>query len=273
LLKGKMMDSHIQLPNGILKHFRSGAPEASGRVFYLDLNTSYIGLSGSGRLGTEAGYYSEEIETYLNEKIETPFTTLAAKVRAFIHENREALTLDSIDEEICKNYVAASMARSKPALDSLMTNSVTAQFMGEQANHDDLVFVSTQPGMLSSVLKAYKMLVIVNRTARHFVVPRNCFYEVQSKGSSCIVVPISPGCVLELVPPDYSGNIVNGEECRLGYIDDPDIVCEMNRRALRYEYAFNQTFVASASRFELEQLKAYLEANREHLNSLKTALE
>ena len=205
------MESHIQLPNGILKYFRSDAPGTSGRVFYLNLESGNIGLSGSCRLGTEAGYYSEEIETYLNEKIETPFTTLAAKVRSFIDEDGDTLTLALADEETCKNYVAASMARSKPALDSLMTNSVTAQFSSEQANHDDLVFISTQPGMLSSILKAYKMLVVVNRTERQFVVPRNCFYEVQSKGSSCIVIPISSGCVLELVPPDYSGNIIDGE--------------------------------------------------------------
>mgnify|MGYP003307964025 CR=1 FL=1 len=55
------IDSHIQLPKGVLKHFA----ESSGRVFYLDMVTGKIGLAGAGVLGTEYGYYSEEQEKYL----------------------------------------------------------------------------------------------------------------------------------------------------------------------------------------------------------------
>ena len=266
------MDSHIQLPNGVLKHFRSNEPRASGRVYYLDLNDGCIHLSGSKRLGTETGYYSEEIESYLNKEIETPFTSLAAKVRSFAEKDLDTLVLDVTVEETLKRYIVAAMARSKLALNSLMKKSVTAQFMSMQANHDDLVLISTLGNHgLIPLLQSHKMLVLVNRTDRQFVVPRNCFYTVHSQGYSCIVAPISPICALELVPEKYSGNVINGEEYRFGYIDDPNIISEMNKQALRYEYSFNQTFVASASRYELEKLKTYLETNREYLESLKAS--
>jgi hypothetical protein len=46
------VDSHIQIPKGVLKHFS----ESSGRVYYLDMVTGRIGLAGAGVLGTEHGY-------------------------------------------------------------------------------------------------------------------------------------------------------------------------------------------------------------------------
>lgn len=268
------MDSHIQLPNGVLKHFRSNELEASGRVIYLDLNDGSIHLSGSKRLGTETGYYSKEIESYLNKEIETPFTSLAAKVRSFAENDLDALVLDVTVEETFKRYIVAAMARSKLALDSLLSSSKTAQHVSMQENHDDLVFISTRSNNgIIPLLETHKMLVLINKTDRQFVVPRNCFYTIQSNGCSCIVAPISPICALELVPENFTGNSIDGEECRLGYIDDPNIISEMNKQALRYEYSFNQTFVASASHFELEELKTYLESNREYLESLKAPPE
>jgi hypothetical protein len=62
------VDSHIQIPKGILKYF--GDTAQSGRIWYLNVSSYKIGLAGAGKLGTKSGYYSEEMEKYLNQEIE-----------------------------------------------------------------------------------------------------------------------------------------------------------------------------------------------------------
>ena len=64
------MDSHIQVPNSVLKRFRD---KKSNSVHYLDLNTGYIRTVSSSKLGTSPDYYSAEFEQYLNREVEDSF--------------------------------------------------------------------------------------------------------------------------------------------------------------------------------------------------------
>lgn len=259
------IDSHIQIPKGVLKHFS----EPSGRVFYLDVETGKIGLAGAGVLGTEHGYYSNEQEAYLNKEVESPLTSLAAKVRAFSKKDKGTLTLRKSEEIVLKKYITAAMARSKLSLDAFLSASITADLCTDQQNHDDIVLFSTMKnGGVAEIFENHFLVVLINKTEENLVVPRNCFYALASNGFECIVAPISPKCALCLFPPEYADNYSLSEDYRLCHVDNTEDIELMNKRALMYEYMYNKTFVASATRKELEKLATCLEENREKLERI-----
>ena len=214
------VNSHIQIPNAILKNFRNSI---SRKVYHLDLNKRRIRSCSSDILGTKYDYYSDEMEQCLNQTVETPFSQLAASVKKFVDNDQHYIEMPLTVENTCKRYVSAAMYRSGLALNELMQSSITAPFCTEQENHDDLVFWGLQhnDGVFPQ-LTDFEMLVLVNQTKVQFVVPRNCFYEVSSHNVKCIVAPISPNCALCLAPGHYRREIIEDKESRLGYLNDPE---------------------------------------------------
>ena len=52
----------------------------------------------------------------------------------------------------------------------------------------------------------------------------------------CTIAPISPKIVLALLPNGYTGNIVNGEELRLGKISSAKDIMNFNIAALKVSF-------------------------------------
>ena len=262
------VDSHIQIPKGVLKHFA----DHTHRVYYLDTKTEHIGLAGAKKLGTEYGYYSDKHEQFLNKEIENPLINLGGKVRQLLCDESLTLTLSNEEETILKRYIAASIARSNLALNAMQKASgIYSQLMlSAQQKHDFIsAFGATQNSIVYKTFESYFLVVLINRTDVNWVVPRNCFYTVSSKEFECIVAPVSPKCALCLFPPEYAEENMDSLQYRLGVVNDPTFVTIMNKRALLYEYLFNQTFVASATKAELEELKNYLRDSKAELDGYR----
>lgn len=252
-------NSHVQLPRSVLQQFA----DPSGRVFYLNLETGHIGMTGPRKLGTELGYYSDAFEEYLSKEIESPFGSLAERVRNFIKPGTDTLVLPKEEETVLKRYVTAAMSRSKLAEEAFHQSSYTASFCTPQSNHDALVgFSIHHNGGVAELFEDHFMIILENKTDVNFVIPRNCFYTLPSGGKECIVVPLSPVCALCLCPVDYDEIVSTSKEHRLGHVSTAEEVWRMNVRALSYEYAFNKAFIASATKPELESLSVFLKQNR-----------
>lgn len=255
------VDSHIQIPKGVLKHFA----DHTHRGYYLDTKTEYIGLAGAKKLGTEYGYYSDKHEQFLNKEIENPLINLGAKVRRLLCDESLTITLSKEEEATLKRYIATSIARSNLALNAMQKASgkYAQMLLSTQQKHDFIsAFGATQNSSVYQTLENYYLVVLINRTDVNWIVPRNCFYAVSSQKLECIVTPVSPQCALCLFPSEYAEENIDSLQYRLGVVNDPTFVATMNKRALLYEYLFNQTFVASATKAELEQLRNYLHDSR-----------
>ena len=260
----KVINSHVQLPKGILKHF----VDSSQRTFYLDLNSGKIGLAGARKLGTEPGYFSERQEQYLSSEIEGPLCSLADQIRRFIDSEESELTLSLASELVFKKYITAAMARSELAMQSFFHNSETACLFSKQDNHDHMVFFSTHHNQgISTVIKDHQLSVIVNKTDMHLVVPRNCYYTIYSEGVEMIVAPVSPVCALCLVPPGSSSKQTLLPNHTILLISKQEDISLMNTRALLLEYTINRKFLASSTKMELELLRDYMIKNRDFLES------
>ena len=250
------MHSHIQLPNGILKHFRDET-DMEKKVWCLDLDSGQISRKATGRLGTAKEYYSAEMELWLSAQIESPITALNKKIRRFAAGMEDSVSILPDDVRVAKSYIKAAWLRSNMAQWEFGESSYTAAVCSKQENHDDLIYAGLcSKGPFDKYLADMSMAVLINRTNAHFVVPRNCYYEILSHSCATIVAPISPTAAILLLPRDYP---VFALGC-YGTIDDAEDVRKANQAALKYEYCCNHDFVAADRETELKDLLATLDA-------------
>lgn len=256
------INSHIQLPNLILKHFRDETDDTK-KVWYLDISSGKIRQSAAHKLGTSKGYYSGWGELFWNRAIENPLGEVTHKIRCFSDEKIANLKLTTADKRTAKRYIKAASIRSDIAYEAMKSSSVTANFFSDQENHDSLsVFGMSLTGNLNQILDAMDVTILLNQTDRNLVVPRNCYYGVSISGDGSIVAPLSPKVALFLFSAKSHPEWENGfAVVRLG-----ETIEEMNIYALKYEYMFNKAFVASNSYQELEQLQKFRE---DHLAKLE----
>lgn len=234
-----------------MKYFRDETDQ-SKRVWFLDISSGQILQKAANRLGTQKGLYDAQMEEFWNREIESKFTDLNAMVRKCCSQNAIP-SISSEDAAVCKRYVKVAMIRSNLAYDIFQEASSTADVCSEQDNHAMVsYFGMLKNGAIDSELEKMDVTVLVNKTGRNFVVPRNCVYYVFRNNESNVIAPINPKMAYLLYPRQIK------DEASCGVILDADMVGAMNVAALKSEMEFNGAFVASNSRQELESLHSYL---------------
>ena len=262
------MHSHIQIPNAVLQNFRDES-DREKKVWYLDLSTGEIQKKPARRLGTAKNYYSGTGEAFWSQCIESPLGNLIKKVRSFCEGDSQAISITPNDKEIAIRYIKAAAVRSNLSYEVLRQASITADMFSEQNNHDALSFFGmTVTGEFDQIFENLSVTVLANRTDRHLVVPRNCYYCVSRQEIPNFIVPISSRSAFLLLPTEHLNEQDNG----FALVDDPAQVEMLNIHALKYEYMFNGAFVASDCRVELEFLKRFREENIEALNALRNCV-
>lgn len=250
------VESHIQIPNTILKHFRDETTPDK-KVWYLDISTQEIRKKPSSRLGTSKGYYSIDGENYWNTTIEDPIGKLNQQVLLFCAGKIKNITFHPTDMNIIKRYIKSAMVRSKTAFESMKSSISNSDDYTEQQLHDALSVVGmTAVDEITQSLGFDQMVatILVNRTDRNFVVPRNCFYCVSRDNHPNYIMPISPKGALIILPKSQIQNATGN----YGVIDSEEQILRLNKYALKYECIFNGDFVASNCRTELEYLQEVL---------------
>ena len=175
------INSHIQLPNCVLRNFRDET-DPEKKVWYLDVQTGDILRKSSQKLGTCKGYYSETGERFWAENIENPLSIITHRIQKYCTGEIPCLQISADDADACKRYIKAAFIRSKMAEDEMNKHSVTASICTEQSNHDMLAcFGLRSYGPIESNLEKMDVSVLINKTERMLVVPRNCFYLVTSQ--------------------------------------------------------------------------------------------
>ena len=257
--------SHVQLPYSILKRFRDETT-AEKKVWYLDISSGRIMQKEARKLGTSKGYYSECGEAFWNKVVEDSLAKLNHKIWNFSQGKTPFPDITPEDKKTARRYIKAAVERSGMADEAMKQSSATAKLHSEQANHDALsAFGMNSVGEFDQILERLDGTVLLNCTDRDLVVPRNCFYVGASSCGLNIVAPIFPKGALLLFEPEKNPEWVN----RGVAVTDPDQVIALNRSALKYEYFYHGSFVASNSRLELEQLQLFQQAYRAELEAFR----
>ena len=245
------INSHIQIPKFLLKNFRS----EKGKVLHLLIKENRISSCGADKLGIEKGYFSEEVEAFLNENIEQPFSRIVKKINLLINNERDSIVISPQDKKAVCDFLRSAIARSTKAYNEFLSQSATAIIFEKnnpQSNHDAFVCSFLQHTINSMLsLDNHRLVVLTNSSNVHFAVPRNCFYFVNSCGVACFILPISPKGVIAYVPNDYNGAALGDYLV----VSDCKDVEYLNEVALKTELFFNGDFIVSDQKEELERLK------------------
>ena len=256
------INSHIQLPNCVLRNFRDET-DPEKKVWYLDVQTGDIMRKSSKKLGTRKGYYSETGERFWAENIENPLSIISRKIQKYCTGEVPCLQISADDADVCKRYIKAAFIRSKMAEDEMNKHSVTASTCTEQSNHDMLAcFWLRSYGPIESNLEKMDVSVLVNKTERMLVVPRNCFYLVTLQGASHMVAPVCPKGAILLMPQKM------GRAGMTAVVSEPNVIEKMNTLALRSELEFNSAFAAANRRIGLESLRHELTSRHDTCSSI-----
>ncbi|HPD89292.1 MAG TPA: hypothetical protein PLU75_07480 [Oscillospiraceae bacterium] len=266
------INSHVQLPNGIIKYFKDES-RSDKKVWYLDIVTGEINPNTARKLGTVYGYYSDETEDFLNRTIEGPISRVNKKIRSFCAGEIDSISITPKMEPALKKYIKGAMMRSCRAICLFYKYDILAPFFSPQSNHDALVQCSINPSekedSIDAFLRGFHLNVLVNKTERNLVVPRNCFYFIRDGNKECIIAPISPQGALMLQPDDFSKECIKEGYMSYQVVKESDQIETMNISALEVEYAYNRDFIASNEKRELEILQEYLKNNRPELEKLR----
>lgn len=246
------INSHVQIPNVILKQFRDEtSPEK--KVCYLDCSTGEIQRTSSKRLGTKRGYYSEIGEKFWNETIETSFSSLVFRILSFCNNDNNSILLTDNDIALCKRYVKSSLIRRPSLQEDITKNLLTSNSSTDQENHDLISSfgMNTFEGF-DRLLDEMDVNILINKTETTFVIPQNCFYYVSFYGYMNIIAPISPKSALLFMPKEQP------KDSHCAIINDPLNVEEANICALIEEFETNCAFVAANNDIDLKKLQPAL---------------
>ena len=264
------IDSHTQLPKQILQHFRD--PE-SGLVWYLNLTDGRIHRRSSKKLGTITDYYSADMEQYLCKTVEYDLGSVWSEIADFANGKESSVTVYEAKETAVKQYVKALIARSDYLMKVFEDKSQTAALCTPQENHDDLAkALLGGNNKVNRYVEQLQVAYLSNQTDQYFVVPKNGYYCIKSKGRDHLIIPASPKFAFILKSSEDVGYDKNGDVIHHYRIDDENDIYEFNQRALQFEYVLNKDFVAGARKNELEALIPFLEKHRDELEKQRNML-
>lgn len=250
------INSHIQITKSLLRNFSHRTNEGE-KVYYLDLLDNQIKEEKVKKLGTELGYYSEEVEKYLNEKVENKIGDVAKRFRDFSKQKINELIVTEEDQESIKQFFKYSMIRSGAVIKAANKASYISSFFGGYTTNDIISFVDDS--LLVSPFMEYYADILINESDIEFVIPRNCFYSAMIKDKPTkYILPINPRVAFILIHnSEFDRYIVDGKY-HYHQINDDDVAISCNRRALFDEKQYNNKFIVANRKKELEDLQEYI---------------
>ncbi len=247
-----MVKSHIQMPKVLLKRFHN----AENRFFYFDVVKRVVGNNGNARsINTELGYYSQEMEDYLRDNIETPFGTLLKH----IDENgigEETFSICEIMPLVIKVFTYSLIARGPDFNHRMNEEPDFWQDLPPQFQHDYIAKRGIELQAESNVFSDYIATFMINRTNVPFVLSMDGIYSFVLNGHTVVNLPISPYVAISLIHESYEGRVLNEDgSINMFEIHEGKTIEFMNERAFSTQLKRKWGYVVCPERGELDRLK------------------
>ena len=254
--------SHVQVPKLILKSF-CDENENQKRIWYLDIATGQIKKESKKILGTSVGYYSQDIEKFWNNTIEDSLGKLKTRIQNCVSSKNDIILWCEKDVQTIRRYFKSASVRSNLANKSFKENTKVSRVASQQELNDSLAEISmSQVNVFDDIIDSYYIGVLINQTEKSLVVPRNCYYAYYND----LIAPLSPDCAIILSQNEQIQN-------KIIAIDNSSEIDIMNIMALKYEFLFNEDFVATNNYDDLVYLRDILEQNRFMFEKMKKQTE
>jgi hypothetical protein len=265
----KSISSHVQIPKSILKSFSFREKERLENnkiikrdfVYCLDLCCQTIKKEDIKELNAVKGYYSPEMEVFLDSSIEQPLGEIMKNAKCFYKDKIDKFDFDS---NAVRNFACYAFLRGKLIINianepNVFTELLNALGYSTNKTHEDIL---RHPKALLGAFDKFDVTVFENHSEIGLVAPRNCIYNTEYKDRSVIwVIPFSPKLAFMLTDKK-SANCF--EEGAVLNSTDEELIRTMNRHALECEIKTNNEFIISKSIQELEELIPHI--NHSNIN-------
>lgn len=196
------VDSHVQLPFTLLKHYRTG-----DSLYFINTTKNEIIKSSAKNYNTKFGYYSLEFEEYLSNNYEKIITEIIEKSLPFVNGKEQSITYKNWNSNVNKLFLM-SIFRNPQQVEDINKHSVFSQIFKIGYNPEDIAYIGEK--MKENFIKGYKPIPIVNRTKKNIVTLKslvaNMFFD---GGIEAMVMPIHPKFAIGLVSDEYYNKMIN----------------------------------------------------------------
>lgn len=246
------INSHIQMPKFLLRRFHN---KYNG-FWYYDVPGGFISKNGTAKsTNTEIGYYSESVEHYLRDEIETPFSRILEYLDA-VDFDKDTFSVESSIYEAILNFFYALMVRNPSMVDEMRGTGVYFQFLSKQEQHDCAVVNGMKIARKSELLSDYVLTFFINKTSVPFVLGVGGLYSYALNGHSAVNLPISPQFAIALIHKGYSSNLKRkGGSVAMLEVSSANITYSMNQFAFMAQVKQKWGRVVCPEQDELERLK------------------
>jgi len=255
-----MKNSHIQLAKGHMRPFSN--KETSEFVYRLDIKSNSIDKVDIKILDTSMGFYSDVVETAMNDQYENQFFSIRKRLVEFFEKKRERLFLDDNDRKTIIRFINLAILRSEKSLRIVNETSITTKILGNLTNND-LVRARLSGILKENAFDEYAILIIKNNTEKNFVLPSNSYYFVTNLYKSFIVaeflilIPLTPKIAILLLPFKNNHKFLSEQKDMYMIIDKVDDIAILNKYALQTELEYDKKFIISKTKNELEVLQEH----------------
>lgn len=246
-----MINSHIRMPKCVLKQFA----DEKHFVYFMNLEKGWIQKSHAESINTEEDYYSEDVEHFLRDHIETPLGQILKFIKSIDEKNPE-FTMDNEKKTVMRRFVHALIARSQIMLAKINQTSIFAQFLPKRDLHDWVAVMGIEEAHNSHVFEDWEITFTENHTEVPFVLPLCGTYSFSYNGDTMFNVPVTPHYALTFMPRTIAYRYVIDGKMRLFQIMDSEQAMRFNMFALKSERKDWNYGIAANSRDILEKIKA-----------------
>ena len=264
--KGKKIDSHIQMPKSVLKRFE----DQHHRYYYYDVRRRFIGTNGhAGSTNTELGFYSLEVESFLNANVETPFSDLFTIIDE-ISIDPPSGNINAEFDYAAKRFVYALIARNPTAIDRIKKDSLINDLLSPQQIHDLGMMLGFAAETERDFLSNYGTTIAINSTEVPFILPTCGTYQLPLEGVLHILLPVSPQKAIVFVEENGTDSIIHNNIVHPYHITDGQDVGVLNTVAFSAQCTLGNGFVISSTRTALENAQNEVNPRDIHLSTDQT---
>ncbi len=190
------VDSHVQLPLTLLKHFRTG-----DNLYFIDTTKNKIIRSSAKNYNTKFGYYSLEFEEYLSKNYEKIITEIIEKSLPFINGEQQFTTYKNWSSNVNKLFLMAFF-RNPQQIDVINKHSVCSKIFKNGYKPEFIAYIGERTG--KNFIKGYKPIPILNVTKRNIVTLKSLVANIFIDGGvEAMVMLLHPKFVIGLVPDKH----------------------------------------------------------------------
>lgn len=215
------IDSHVLVPNLILKHFRTDC-----NLFYINTQYNKILKTSSKSYNTKFGYYDLQFEEYLSNTYEKTISELIQTIIPFVEQKNNIITFNNLKEKInniffmamFRNPYQVEMINDYGDISKTLNIKLTPEIIeayGKDSNYD--IFKDLEP------------LLLINTTSENFVMLNQLFSNIKNKSFTGVFLPLHPKFGFVLIPKQYYSQFIdeNGEDSYLK-VDNTDDIRRIN---------------------------------------------